>query len=155
MTRLAANIMPLAAALLAAAGAAAQTSASPSSDGRSTTRFDGVWDAVVTCSDVNEKGQRAKGYVLQFPVEVKHGMLRGHFGQENVSNWLELEGRIEPDGSARLAARGLTGDPDYSVGRVQASSPYAYSVKAHFDQERGTGQRIELRPCQLTFFKRG
>ena len=65
-----------------------------------------------------------------------------------------LEGRIESDGGACLVARGLTGDPDYALGGVQRSSPYV-SVTAHFDAARGSGQRVELRPCQLTFVKRG
>ena len=153
MMRLRDCIIVLAAALLTAGGASAQPSASPPS--ASATRFDGVWDTTVTCSDVNENGNRVKGYVLQFPVEVKDGNVHGLYGTDNAPTRLKLEGRIESDGSARLVARGLTGDPDYSLGRVQRSSPYVYSVKAHFEETRGSGQRVELRPCQLTFAKRG
>jgi hypothetical protein len=144
----------LIASLTVSLGAAAQPVAS-TPDEPSAERFDGTWDATVSCSDVNENDPRARGYVLQFPVEVKQGILRGQHGSQNVSGWLKLEGRIESDGGARLVARGLTGDPDYALGRVQRSSPYVYSVTAHFDAARGSGQRVELRPCQLTFVKRG
>lgn len=35
----------------------------------------------------------------------------------------------------------------------QNLSPYAYHVKAQFDDKRGTGSRVELRKCGLTFIR--
>jgi hypothetical protein len=65
-----------------------------------------------------------------------------------------LDGRIRGDGAADIAARGLTGDPDYSVGQVVRSTRYSYAVKAQFSETGGSGQRIEGRECELTFVKR-
>jgi hypothetical protein len=143
----------LATMLMASLDTAAQPAA-PAADRSAARRFDGVWDTTVSCPDVKEKGRLVKGYMLQFPVGIENGMLRGEHGAQNVSGWLSLEGRIEPDGSALLMARGLTGDPDFTLDRLQSGSPYAYSVKAHFDESRASGKRVELRPCELTFVKR-
>jgi hypothetical protein len=119
-----------------------------------TLRFDGTWDATVACPDVWEAGQRAKGYTLRFSVEVRDGVLHGQHGSANAPSWLLLEGHIRADGAADIAARGLTGDPDYSVGQVVRSTPYGYSVKAQFSETGGSGQRMEGRECELSFAKR-
>ena len=52
-----------------------------------------------------------------------------------------------------LEAEGLTGAPDYAVGRVRKLTPYHYSVAAQFSGARGTGTRTETRPCTLDFMK--
>ena len=84
---------------------------------------------------------------------MKDGFLRGIHGTEGIPDSRRIEGQIRPDGSATLDAKGLTGDPKYSVKRTQKGSPYAYHVAAHFEGSRGTGSRIELRPCDLRFEK--
>jgi hypothetical protein len=94
------------------------------------------------------------GYKLEFVAQVKDNFLRGEHGVEAKPAWLRLEGAIQPDGSATLDARGLTGDPKYNIKGVVQGLPYAYRVAAHFDSDRGTGRRLELRACDLRFAKR-
>ena len=79
------------------------------------------------------------------------GVLHGENGTRGMPSWLALDGRIQPDGSAVLAADGLTGPPQYSVGRVVKLTPYHYHVNARFSPSHGTGARIETRPCNLDF----
>jgi hypothetical protein len=64
-----------------------------------------------------------------------------------------LKGKIQPDGRAIVDARGMTGDPNLTVGRMTRGSVYSYRVDARFDDARGTGERAETRPCTLTFVK--
>ena len=40
-----------------------------------------------------------------------------------------------------------------TVKRRLSCVPYAYRVAAHFDANRGTGRRLELRACDLRFAK--
>jgi class 3 adenylate cyclase len=112
--------------------------------------FDGVWNVTVSCPAAADG---ALGYKLEFVAQVKDGYLRGIHGTEGTPDSLRIEGQIQPDGNATLDAKGLTGDPKYSVKRTQKGSPYAYHVAARFDGSRGSGTRMELRPCDLRFVK--
>lgn len=113
-------------------------------------RFDGVWQVRVECAK-HEDG--AAGYTVEFASQVKDGVLRGESGTEGNPGWLLLRGDIRPDGSAELHAKGLTADPRLSVKAVRKGTPYAYQVAAQFEGTRGSGRRLQLRPCTLAFLK--
>ena len=116
--------------------------------------FDGVWSVAITCPDVKEGGTLVKGYVFTFDAQVKNGVLSGQHGGVGAPNSLSLSGAISSDGEAQLDARGLTGNPEYSIGRVTSSTPYGYRVKARFETSRGSGERLDLRPCSFTFVRK-
>ena len=80
-------------------------------------------------------------------------MLRGVYGTEGQPPWLRLEGPIAPDGSAALIAQGQSGDPDYAAGRVRAGTRVNYRIDARFSGARGSGRRLDNRPCDLTFVR--
>jgi class 3 adenylate cyclase len=122
----------------------------PASAAASGARYDGVWSATVVCAP----SEGASGYTVEFDAQVKDNFLRGEQGAEGSPGWLRLQGAIQPDGSATLDAQGVTGDPKYNVKGAGRGVPYAYHVAAHFDPSRGTGRRLELRPCELRFAKR-
>ncbi|MDQ6621733.1 MAG: hypothetical protein M3Z31_18920 [Pseudomonadota bacterium] len=134
---------------VAAAAETAERSAvaAPSFDAR---RFDGAWSVNIDCAGHSDG---ALGYTFQFPARVENGFLAGQNGREGQPSYLKLEGQIDPSGAALLSARGLTGEQKYSVDRVRYGSAYSYHAKAQFDETRGTGRRIELRKCDLTFIK--
>ena len=111
-------------------------------------RFDGTWNVTIDCP---KHSDGAFGYVLEFVAQVKDGFLRGEQGSEGAAGSLRLQGNIQPDGSARLDAKGFTGDPKYNVKSVSSGVPYAYQVAARFEGTRGTGQRLQTRTCDLTF----
>lgn len=113
-------------------------------------RFDGGWKVTVNCPK-HEDG--ALGYTVDFVAEAKDGVLRGESGTEGSPGWLLLRGRIDTDGNAMFDAKGLTADPRLNVKAVGRGTPYAYQVAAHFDGVRGTGRRLQLRACVLTFAK--
>jgi hypothetical protein len=113
------------------------------------TRFDGAWSVSVACEPM---GTGALAYKFDFVAQVKDNFLRGERLAEGSPGWLKLQGPIQPDGKATLDAQGLTDDPKYSNG-VAHGTPYAYHVAAHFDSDRGTGRRLEMRACNLSFAK--
>jgi Caspase domain len=112
-------------------------------------RFDGTWNVTVECPAHNS----AAGYTLRFPAEVKAGVLQAQFGVTGQPGSLTLAGRIASDGSGSIAARGVTGDPKFNINRLVSGTPYAYNANVRFDGSRGSGQRVQLRPCSLTFVK--
>ncbi|MEP7181844.1 MAG: adenylate/guanylate cyclase domain-containing protein [Betaproteobacteria bacterium] len=115
------------------------------------TAFDGTWSVTVVCP-VAADG--AAGYRLEFVAQVTAGHLLAVHGTEGNQDSLRVAGDIRPDGSALLIARGRTGDPKYSVGRVQTGSPYGYRVGVRFEGSTGTGKRLEGRTCDLSFARR-
>jgi hypothetical protein len=116
-------------------------------------RFDGLWTVTVDCPRTATGSTGAEGYVVHFFVEVKDGALHGQRGNEGQPNSLTLVGQILPDGSAAITAHGLTGDPKYAVDREAKGLPFTYRATARFEGSRGTGKRIDLRPCDLSFVK--
>ena len=112
--------------------------------------FDGNWATTVACGPTADG---TRGYNLSFWAQVANGMFRGVYGTEGRPPWLRLEGPIAPDGSAMLIAQGQSGDPDYAVGRVRAGTRVNYRVEARFSGARGSGKRLDNRPCDLTFVR--
>jgi hypothetical protein len=113
-------------------------------------RFDGTWDTVLSC----ENAAGALGYSFKFPSVVKDGMLHGQKGTKGKPGWLQLDGKILPDGSANLYADGLVGASEVAVGHRPAGTQYGYHVDAKFTEESGTGKRVEGRPCSVTFARK-
>ena len=139
---------PDAAVIAMAPGPAVEKSKANSTG--SASRFDGMWNVTVACS---KTADGALGYKMEFVAQVKDGFLRGDQGVEGSSGWLRLEGPIQPDGSARLFAHGLTGDSKFSVKSAAEGSQYSYTVPARFEGSQGSGARTDLRPCALHFAK--
>ncbi len=144
-----------------AADAAARTSAATAQETRvpdkgpralagDAGQFDGVWNVAVECPKADDG---ALGYRYEFMAQVKDGLLRGDQGTEGTAGWLRLQGKIEADGTARFDAKGLTGDPKYNLKSVRKGAPYEFQVAARFVGSRGTGLRLQLRPCVLTFVR--
>jgi hypothetical protein len=104
----------------------------------------------VACAPSNDG---ALGYTYAFDAVVKNNLLRGERNVEGKPGWLILQGAIQPDGSATLNAQGITDNPKYANKNVAAGTPFGYHVAAHFDSNRGTGRRLELRACDLRFAK--
>jgi hypothetical protein len=113
--------------------------------------FDGTWGVTVVCGGDPNSG--AQGYRYDFAAQVINGVLHGEHGVQGRPSWLAIDGRVNPDGTAYLSAVGLTGEPRTTVGYVHQGTPYAYHVNARFDGARGSGSRIELRPCSYVFVK--
>ena len=114
-----------------------------------TKRFDGTWDTTVSCS--NTAG--ALGYSYQFPSTVKNGVLHGVKGDAGKPGWLQLDGKILPDGTMKIYAKGLVGAKEYAVGRRPAGSAFGYHIEGKFSEKEGNGKRVEGRPCEVTFAK--
>ena len=109
--------------------------------------FDGNWAVTMACGPTSDG---ARGYSWDFWAQVANGMFRGVYGTEGRPPWLRLEGPIGPNGAAMLIAQGQSNNPDYSVGHVRAGTPLNYRVQAQFSGSRGSGQRLDNRPCDLT-----
>jgi hypothetical protein len=111
------------------------------------TRFDGVWTTVVSCS----AAAGALPYSYEFSSTVTNGVLYGERGVKGAPGWLQIEGRLLPDGSADLSAHGLVGKERAAIGQRPAGTPYKYRIAAKFSENSGTGHRVESRTCEVSF----
>jgi hypothetical protein len=85
---------------------------------------------------------------------VKDGKFRGLHGTEGQPSSLLIEGTIDADGAGKLYATGRTGSKEYVPGRdTPRGTEYSYNIDAHFKGGKGTGTRVEGRPCSFTFEK--
>lgn len=113
--------------------------------------FDGTWSVTQDCPPAADG---ARGYQFLFDVSVKDGQLSGQYSNRSSSASEMLSGRIEPDGSAKLIARGTNGKAEHTAGFQQPGSPFSFPVTARFERNRGTGVRTAGRTCNFTFVKK-
>jgi hypothetical protein len=112
--------------------------------------FDGSWATTVTC----ENARGGLGYAYDFVSTIKDGTLHGTHGTAGEPGYLQIDGKIEPDGSGKLRARGIIGSREYTPGRdTPRGAEYGYTIGAHFAGSSGTGKRLVGRPCTLEFEK--
>ena len=119
---------------------------------RPSPKFDGDWN--VTLTGVDDEKSGARGYKFFFIAEVKEGSLLGKYGNEGEPGSMTLSGPILADGSGLLQAKGITGNPENSMKGEARGTPYSWQLKAQFEGEKGTGQRVRGRRCEAEFYKR-
>lgn len=113
-------------------------------------RFDGEWQTTVSC----EASRGALGYSFRFVSTVKDGVLHGLHGTAGEPGSLAIDGQIGEDGVGKLYANGRTGSKEFVPGRdTPRGTEYGYNIDARFEGSRGTGTRVEGRPCTLEFEK--
>jgi len=118
-------------------------------------RFDGTWNTTVACDPAGG----TLGYTLHFVSTVAGNVLHGERGAKGQPAYLAIDGKINNDGKAKLAATGVTAGSQYTHGPFKAEGQdYSYDVKSEFQDtagkgERSTGLGIVGRPCHWTFDK--
>ncbi len=117
--------------------------------------FDGTWHTKVVCP---AKGN-TMGFTWNFDSVVTNGNLRGVHGTEGQPGSFVLEGKIKPDGSAKLSGNGIIGSKKYArTVFAGTGDSYSWEVKAQFKDAEGSGMRNEGmgiigRPCTFDFVK--
>lgn len=115
--------------------------------------FDGLYNVTLTCPPHNEEDD-AKGYVHYFPAEIRQGEFRGTHGTEGQPSWHLLTGTVPADGAATLKLDGIVSNAAYAINGATRGKPYSYRVRARFDANGGSGERVGKRKCDFVFKKR-
>jgi uncharacterized caspase-like protein len=110
-------------------------------------RFDGPWRVSQTCPNPQDPAHPFAP--LGFTVHVHGGRVHGSRGVADQPGWLALDGIIEADGAATLAARGVTGRA--ALNGMPAGSPFSNVMTAHFTETGGEGHWAAKRACQFSF----
>lgn len=115
--------------------------------------FDGNWLTTLTCPP---KGN-TEGYTMHLPTVIQNNHLRGEHGTAGQPGYLLIEGKIVPDGSAKLTANGIVASREYARGVfAHKGADYSYDIKAQFQENAGSGTRdaglgIVGRTCTFEF----
>jgi len=119
-------------------------------------RFDGQWLTKMTCPP---KGS-TEGYTWQFASVIENSKFSGHHGTAGEPGYLQIEGKIAGDGSAKLSATGIVASRQYARGVLaHKGADYDYDIQAQFSETEGTGKRdaglgIVGRVCTFDFAKK-
>ncbi len=108
--------------------------------------FDGSWLTTWSCTNYG----KFPGYSYQFPGQVKDGAYHGQHGRPSDPGGLEIDGRIEADGSAGFYGKGVVGSAVVALGMPRGTQ-YAFHALGRFTHTIGDGKRLEGRPCSLSF----
>jgi len=84
---------------------------------------------------------------------VKNNYFVGQYRNTGQSPSMTLDGQIQPDGTASLSARGISGSAEHNIKFAQSATPIAFQVVAKFTGTTGTGDRMGGRGCKFTFTK--
>jgi hypothetical protein len=116
--------------------------------------FDGNWTTHMAC----EAHGGMEAYKWEFPSTIKDNNYHGVHGEPGGPGYLEIEGPIADDGSAKLSAKGKVSHSNAHGIFAMKGNNYSYTIKAQFTDTKGTGTRNEGagvlgRPCSFEFTK--
>jgi len=118
-------------------------------------KFDGQW---LTTQDCPAQGKMEE-LIRKIPTTIDGNTLKGDKGTPDQPGYEIITGKIGDDGNAKLDVNGILANRANAHGLfAHKGEDYHYTVKAHFDGDKGTGTRdtglgIESRPCSFTFEK--
>jgi outer membrane biosynthesis protein TonB len=113
-----------------------------------TKNFDGAWQTEWTCPNLGEH----PGYTFRFVGQIKDGTYYGLKGVKGEPSSLELNGKIDADGTAGFLGEIIVGSSVVALGAPRGTVSDFHAI-AHFGAGNGDGKRIEGRPCSLSFVK--
>jgi hypothetical protein len=116
-----------------------------------TSKFDGAWNIALTCPPHSSSDDDARGYTHNFTGQVVGGELSATHKQAGEPGWHFLHGKIREDGEATLRLEGIVNNPKYAINEAPRGKPYTYRVRAHFEENRGSGERLTGRVCSFVF----
>jgi hypothetical protein len=133
---------------LAKSKIAALTAVSAPMPGADLRRFDGIWVAKVACES-QAPVWPAESY--QFTANVRDGVFHAQTGVEGMPRFRSYDGKIQPDGTAEIFVKGLTGDTELDPIHRPAGTEYRWKVAGKFEGSHGVGVRADERTCHFDF----
>jgi hypothetical protein len=116
--------------------------------------FDGTWTTNMSC----DASSRMPAYTWTFVSTITDSDFHGQHGEEGGPGYMVMDGKIGPDGSAKLHAKGTVQAGKAGFVTQLKGNKYDYYVEAKFTGTTGTGKRDEGagllgRPCSFQFTK--
>ncbi len=118
--------------------------------------FDGTWTTNMSC----DASEHMPAYTWTFIANISNSTFHGQHGEQGGPGYMVMDGAINPDGSAKLHAKGTVQAGKAGIVTQLKGNKYDYYVEAKFTGTSGTGKRDEGagilgRPCSFEFTKQG
>src|SRR6202046_2241154 len=116
--------------------------------------FDGTWTTNMSC----DASEHMPAYTWTFVSTIANGTFHGQHGEQGGPGYMVIDGAINPDGSAKLHAKGTVSKGKGGLITQMKGDKYDYYVDAKFTDASGTGKLEESagllgRPCSFEFTK--
>jgi uncharacterized caspase-like protein len=108
-------------------------------------RFDGLWLYHVTCEMSPAGGDALDRRVF---ATIKDGVIHGEQGQPDLPGWLTFDGRVDPDGTLLVSAKGIT-----TRNSRPPSAKFSFRMGGRLEGAQGTAIRDDRRNCDVKFVK--
>jgi hypothetical protein len=114
-------------------------------------RFDGIWLGKLACEPTPSG---LPGWRYELTGKVTDGVFHAEIGRVGKPGSQTFDGTIEPDGTADIFQKGLSGDPQRDPFHRPAGTEYNNRYLAKFDGSHGSGTRSDRASCNVNFTKR-
>ena len=116
--------------------------------------FDGTWTTNMAC----DASEHMPAYKWTFISTISNSTFHGQHGEQGGPGYMVIDGAVNPDGSAKLHAKGTVQSGKAGIVTQLKGNKYDYYVEAKFTDTTGTGKRDEGagilgRPCSFEFTK--
>jgi Caspase domain len=114
-------------------------------------RFDGIWLGKLACEPTPSG---LPGWRYELTGRVADGVFHAEIGRVGKPGSQTFDGTIEPDGTADIFQKGLSGDPQRDPFHRPPGTEYNNRYLTKFDGSHGSGTRSDRASCSVNFTKR-
>ena len=114
-------------------------------------RFDGNWLGKLVCKTTNSG---LPGWSYELTGKVTDGIFHAEIGRVGQPGSQTFDGTIEPDGTADILQKGLSGDSRRDPFHRPAGTEYNNKYLTKFEGLHGSGTRSDRPSCNVNFVKR-
>jgi Caspase domain len=114
-------------------------------------RFDGIWLGKLVCEPTKSG---LPGWSYELTGRVSDGAFHAEIGRVGKPGSQTFDGSIEPDGTADIFQKGLSGDPHRDPFHRPVGTEYNNRYLTKFDGSRASGTRSDRASCSVNFTKR-
>lgn len=114
-------------------------------------RFDGIWLGKLVCEPTHSG---LPGWSYELTGRITDGVFHAEIGRTGKPGSQTFDGAIEPDGTADILQKGLSGDSRRDPFHRPAGTEFNNKYLTKFDGSHGSGTRSDRPSCSVNFTKR-
>jgi hypothetical protein len=111
-------------------------------------RFDGMWIGSLVCQTTPSG---LPGWRYELVARVKNGSFHAQHGKDGGPGSELFDGMIDPDGTAEIVQKGISGDTKTDPFHRPTGTEYRNTYAGRFDAAHGTLTRLDRASCNVDF----